>query len=443
MLKKILSVIMIVFISSSCFADDRKIHLLSDAEIENNLKLYIKPLVKAAKLNPDNITIHIVADPSLNAFVINGTDMFINSGLIIKFADDPNVLYGVMAHEIAHIYAGHLTRMRSDYENMSKVALGGAVLGVASMFAGAPDAGAFVAMGSAQAAERGMLKYSREYETEADKIAVNLLYKTNNNGQGLIKFFQYMSQRDRSIMPDPYAITHPLSNQRMASIKNSISEKLGKFGDNITPLIKINFKRMATKLEAFLASPSDVISKYKDDKYGLAIGYFRSGQLKKATNLLEQVIEKEPNNPYLWELKGQFYFENGIFNKSTEYYQKALSFVPKDNLIKVELASSQINSAQRNKNSQAINAAIKSLKQVIAAQPSNLMAYFMLSRAYGIAEDQPRAISALADFYFYQGEYEKSKILANKVIKMTKANSPEYIRANDILFTTKNSDQGK
>ena len=92
---------LVLFFASSSLADSFQI--IRDSEIENNLKAFMEPLVKAAKLNPQNINIIILADPSLNAFVTNGTDMFINSGLIIKFADDPNVLYGVMAHEIAHI----------------------------------------------------------------------------------------------------------------------------------------------------------------------------------------------------------------------------------------------------------------------------------------------------------------------------------------------------
>ncbi len=429
MKKLLLSIIL--FFATTCLADSFRI--LRDSEIENNLKAFMAPLVKAAKLNPQNINIIILADPSLNAFVTNGTDMFINSGLIIKFADDPNVLYGVMAHEIAHIYAGHLTHKRQEYENMSKVAMAGTVLGLASVLAGAPDAGAFIGVGSMQAAERGMLQYSREHETEADKIAVELLYKTHNNGLGLIKFFQYMSQRDRAINPDPYAITHPLSNDRIASIRSSIQEKLSKFGDNITPQIRFEFKRMATKLEAFLASPDNVIRKYKNNDYGLAIGYFRYGKFKQAIALLDKVIAQEPNNPYLWELKGQFCFDNGMFSQANQYYQKALKYIPNDPLMKIELAAAKINLAKGLSDKLLLNEAISLLDQVTAVQPNNVMAYFMLSLAYGKLGNQSKAILALAEYYSYIGALEKSRILANKVLKMTSPTSREYLRASDII----------
>lgn len=434
---KVFLLVIGLFISSVACAGNGKIQIISDAEIENNLKSFMMPLVKAAKLNPKNINIHIIADPSLNAFVTNGTEMFINSGLIIKFAYDPNVLYGVMAHEIAHIYAGHLIRMRGDYENMSKIAMGGAALGLAMALAGAPEAGTTMSLGAMQAAERGMLSYSRAHETEADKIAVDLLYKTHNNGEGLIEFFQYMTQRDRAMDPDPYAITHPLSNDRIASVRNAIKSKLGKFGNNITPAIRFSFERMAVKLAAFLYSPSEVISKYKNNKYGLSIGYFRLGKITKAINLLDQVIDEEPNDPYLWELKGQFYFENGKFKDAVKYYQKALNALPRDNIIRIETATAKINLAKGPRDSDLLNSSTKLLKQVIADKPRNVMAYFMLSRAYGELGDKARAISALADYYFYQGAYKKSQTLANKVIKMTAPASREYIRASDIIEYTK------
>jgi predicted Zn-dependent protease len=429
-------IIILATLYSNIALADKPIRLISDAEIENRLKSFISPLVRAANLNPDSINIRIIGDSSLNAFVTNGTDMYINSGLIIKFADDPNVLYAVMAHEIAHIYAGHLIKMRGEVESMTKMAIGGAMLGLATIIAGAPDAGMFIGAASVNAAQRGMLQYSREHEVEADKIAVDLLYKTHNNGLGLIKFFQFMSQRDREYNPDPYLITHPLNADRIASVQNSIRTKLTSFGDNITPQIRFDFKRMATKLEAFLALPDAVLYKYKGNEYATSIAYFRLGQFTKAIELLDQVIAKEGNNPYLLELKGQFYFENGKLEKAAEYYKRSLTALPHDKIIKIELAAAQINQTT---NPILLNSAISLLKQVSAVQPENLMAYFMLSRAYGKLGDQNKAILALAEYYFYQGSYEKSKILANKVLKNTSAASREYLRASDIVQFTQDS----
>jgi predicted Zn-dependent protease len=415
-----------LFFSSTSLAE--KLNIIGDAETENVIKDFITPLIKAANLKPSNLVIRIVADPSINAFVAGGSNVFINTGLIIKFADDPNILYGVMAHEIAHIYAGHLIASRHEMDNMNKVAIGGTILGLASILAGAVDAGVAIATASTTTARQNMLSYSRMHETEADKIAVNLLYKTQNNGQGLIKLFKYLSNTERMYDINPYSITHPLSAERIASVENSIKAKLSKFSDNITPQTRFEFKRIATKLDAFLNNPNSVIKKYRDNDYALSIGYFRSGQLDKASLLLDQVIAKEPNNPYLWELKGQYYFENGKFIDARQYYQKALQYLPKDKIFKIELAAVKINMAKGPADKELLNSAISLLKQATAEQ-NDVVAYFMLSRAYG----------KLGEVYFYQEEYERSKKLANKVLKMTAPTSREYLRASDIIELLKSS----
>ena len=428
--------LLILLLSNIAFAE-KSIKIISDAEIENKLKSFIAPLVKAANLNPNNIKIRIVIDNSLNAFVTNGTDMFINSGLLIRFAQDPNILYAVMAHEIAHIYAGHLISLRGELEDTSKLSMGGALIGLATVLAGAPDAGIFIGAASMNAGMRTIMQYSREHEVEADKISVNLLYKTHNNGEGLIKFFRYLNNSTSNYDGDPYLRTHPLNNDRIISIQNSIKEKLSKFGDNITPQIRSDFKRIALKLEAFMMPVDNVLSIYKNNKYASSIGYFRSGKLNTAIDLLDKVIAEEPHDPYLFELKAQFYYENGKFNQSSMYYQKALSFLPNDKIIKLELAYSKINQANGAKDAELLNYAIKLLKQVIVNEPENIIAYFMLSRAYGKLNMQNRAILSLSEYYFYQHAYTKSQILAKKALKGFPENSREYLRANDIILLTK------
>ncbi len=419
-----------IFLSSTVFA--KGIQIISDAETENIIKDFITPLIKAANLNPNNFVIRIVSDPEINAFVAGGSNVYINTGLIIKFSDDPNILYGVMAHEIAHIYAGHLIALRGELDNMSKVAIGGTILGLATILAGAGDAGAFIATASTSGAMQNMLSYSRMHETEADKIAVNLLYKTHKNGQGMIKLFKYLSNTERMYDINPYAITHPLSAERIASVENAIKNKLNKFGDNISLQNRTEFKRIANKLEAFLANPEAVIKKFQSNDYAASIGYFRIGQLSKAVTLLDKVLVKEQNNPYLWELMGQYYFENGNFVQAQQYYKKALQYIPGEKIFKIELAAAKINMANGPQDKELLNSSISLLKQV-TAQRNDLMAYFMLSRAYGKLGEQGRAILALAEFYFYQGEYDRSQKLANKVLKIFPSSSREYLRASDIL----------
>ena len=63
--------------------------LIRDAEIEDTLRAYTDPLLVAAGLDPDDVSVYIVDDPSINAFVVGGQNIFVHTGLILA-ADSPN-----------------------------------------------------------------------------------------------------------------------------------------------------------------------------------------------------------------------------------------------------------------------------------------------------------------------------------------------------------------
>ena len=80
--------------------------ILRDAETERLLADMAAPLVEAAGLEPENVDIVLVNDPSVNAFVIGGQAVYLNSGLINE-ASSAGEVQGVIAHELGHVTGGH------------------------------------------------------------------------------------------------------------------------------------------------------------------------------------------------------------------------------------------------------------------------------------------------------------------------------------------------
>src|SRR5204863_4024536 len=72
--------------------------LIRDTEIENLLKDYSLPIFKAAGLASQNITMRIIRHESFNAFVVDGRNVFMNTGTLTQ-AKTPNEVIGVIAHE--------------------------------------------------------------------------------------------------------------------------------------------------------------------------------------------------------------------------------------------------------------------------------------------------------------------------------------------------------
>src|SRR5690242_15736507 len=93
----------------------QRISFIRDAEVENIIRAYATPVFTVAGLNAADIGVHIINDPSLNAFVANGLNLYINTGTLLR-ADTPLQVIGVIAHETGHIAGGHLARVRDGME---------------------------------------------------------------------------------------------------------------------------------------------------------------------------------------------------------------------------------------------------------------------------------------------------------------------------------------
>ena len=81
--------------------------ILRDAETESLLHEMATPLIRAAGLDPRNVSVVLVGDMSINAFVAGGQVVYLNAGLINE-AGSALEVQGVIAHELGHVTGGHV-----------------------------------------------------------------------------------------------------------------------------------------------------------------------------------------------------------------------------------------------------------------------------------------------------------------------------------------------
>src|SRR3984893_18138975 len=89
--------------------------LIRDAEIEQLIRDYTQPILRAAGMAQQNIDVVIINDRAFNAFVADGRRIFVNVGALME-SKTPNEIIGVFSHETGHIAGGHLARMREEVE---------------------------------------------------------------------------------------------------------------------------------------------------------------------------------------------------------------------------------------------------------------------------------------------------------------------------------------
>lgn len=198
--------------------------VISDTEIEATLQAYARPILLAAGMPPDILAINMVVDDSINASATSGNRLFFNTGLILK-ADNSNEVIGVMAHEIGHVAGGHVVTAGDGSAAPTAISLLSTLLGVAAGIAtGSPDLGIALMMGGQRAAIGEYLSFSRGVESRADQFALKALEGSKQSAEGLYTFFNRLAGEEQLITDraDPYVRTHPMSRDRMATIRAHI-----------------------------------------------------------------------------------------------------------------------------------------------------------------------------------------------------------------------------
>jgi predicted Zn-dependent protease len=199
--------------------------LIRDAEIEQLLRDYTQPVLRAAGLAQRNIRIVIINDRSFNAFVIDAKRIFVNSGALMD-AETPNQIIGVLAHETGHIAGGHLSKLRSELANAQTAAILAMLLGVGAVVASATSHGQVggnpmaAMIGPQQVIMRSLLAYARQQEEQADRAGVNFLTQSGQSAKGMYDTFKRFADQQlfASQYVDPYVQSHPMPAERIAAL---------------------------------------------------------------------------------------------------------------------------------------------------------------------------------------------------------------------------------
>lgn len=423
-------------------AQDDGPSLIRDTEIEEILHHDADPIFAAAGLDPKNVRILIVGDKSLNAFATQGLQMGLNTGLILQ-TENPNQLRGVIAHETGHLAGGHPIRsgemMRAGLKPMI-LTMG---LGVLAALAGSPD-GAAVLLGNAQyAGALGALGYSREQESRADQAGAGFLEATGQSGRGLVEFFDNFRYQEVFDQARRYAYfrSHPLSSERIEVLRSRV-ERQPHYSAVDTPEDLAQHEVMKAKLEGFL-NPQVALMKYKETdtgfpaRYARAIAYYQMKDPDRALKLIDGLIADHPDNPYLWELKGQILFEFNRIAQAEEPQRRSVALKPDAALLRINLGQTLITLDDPKK----VEEGVQELKRSLLNDPDNAVTWRLLAQAYDKQKKDGEARLATAEQYFSLGATREAKVFAMRARELLPKDTPDWRRATDIVLASRPSNQ--
>jgi predicted Zn-dependent protease len=282
--------------------------LYQDPEVES----YLNRIVKKLQLNstsPDiDFQIKVVKDPNLNAFAYPNGVIYIHTGILARM-DNEAQLAALLAHEMTHCTHRHSLSVWRSIKNrpvyfdtirktLAKIAM---TRGLAQ----------FLGMTGSLAAVSG---YTRELETEADRVGLDLMVQANYDPEEALKLFEHL-EREIEIkgLDEPYFFgTHPNVRQRIENVKNWLgAHNSGK-------------DRRFKNTEIFQSMMSELML----DNARLDL---RQGRYCIARRTLRKYLTTKPQDARAYYLMGEIYRQRDRRNDAEaalNHYEKAISLNP-------------------------------------------------------------------------------------------------------------------
>ncbi len=434
--------------------------ILRDTETEAVLRDMTRPLIIAAGLDPRNVEIIIVNDPSINAFVAGGQVVFVNSGLI-TVADNANQVQGVVAHELGHMAGGHAVLGGKAVTKAYGIMLLSVIAEVlAAGVAGGSNRNCYTCGGydvgggygngvtGGDTYDPGTLSYfafSRTQEATADAAGVKYLEAAHISGRGSIAFFKKLQSLESryhvsSTSQDSFNRDHPLTDDRIQFLSDQYPHSSA-WNTPTDPKLEARFQRVKAKLAGFVNEPSQSLRDYPETNqsapahYARAYAYHRGAYPEKAIAEVNALLASAPHDPYFLELKGQILLETGKPKEALAPLREAVTITENEPLIAATFGHALVETEDRNNYPEAL----RILRAAVSKDRENPDAWYSLGVVYDHLGDVPHAALCSAETAQMAQKWPIALRNAQIAYGGLPPGSPDSLRAQDIELVAKNA----
>lgn len=240
----------------------REFPVIDNRQIDGYLDGLGERLVQAAPRDLNNPKFEYSFTPlnlkEINAFALPGGPMFVNRGMVTAASREGEVA-GVMAHELSHVLLRHGTANASKAQNFQIGALAGAIAG--AVVGG--GWGELISQGSQFGLGTWLLKYSREYEKQADLLGAQIMARAGYDPRDLGRMFETIAKESKGGSGPQWLNSHPNPGNR----SEYIAKEAAALQIAARPESEAQFDRFQAAFSS-LPAPSSMAEPRRGDREG-------------------------------------------------------------------------------------------------------------------------------------------------------------------------------
>ena len=308
--------------------------LYHDPEIENYIYQIAKKL-QTNSISPDiSFQIKVIKDPKLNAFALPNGVIYIHTGILAHMENEAQ-LAALLAHEMTHCTHQHSLKTLRNIKNRTKAK--SATIRELSQLLGITGTIASI---------NG---YTRELETEADRVGLDLAVKANYDPNEVLKLFELLKQENEieGVAESHFFGTHPKVQQRIENVNRWLAENHRKkikgskntikFLSRMSPIMLVNARLDLQRGKFSIAQGT--VKKYLNVNPDDAQAYFLLGEIFRqrgwkndsvaAISNYEKSISLNPSFSESYMAMGLIHYKDGEKHRAKKYFESCLLLSPK------------------------------------------------------------------------------------------------------------------
>lgn len=390
-----------------------------DPFVEAYLAQLLQKVSTYSDIHDQRLELIVLDSPALNAFAAPGGIVGVNTGTFLT-AQNEHQLASILAHELAHLSQRHYARRLQQQKTSSTIGLAALLASIMVVAAGNSDAGIAAIPAIQAAAIDSSLRFSRDMETEADRIGMQTLVQAGFDPHAMTGMFEQMlkSTRYRTKIPE-FLLTHPITESRIAD-SASRAQKFPQrqvVADEEYQLLRarimLHFENNSARATKRF---EEEIDRYQtmsplSAHYGVVLARTRSGDLAGARQALETLKGMTKNHAILTVAEADIAAKEQNWDQAIDILRSGLAHQPTNHPLNVRLAE-VLMEAGRYPECEAL------LMEHVKRHPNNAYVWYLLAEVHGLAGHILDVHRARAEYFLLKGIYDKAEIQLRNALKL-------------------------